>query len=238
MKEIVKKIDQNLLGGSLRKAYIKFFLNLLLLRTLNFKFRNKFLLNGKEVRFYLKGHNINYPIFRMTERCLELALADLFLKRYVDVIEIGAVTPYYWPNRISTIIDPYDKHMLVTDRVDWLNYERTAEAILSISTFEHIGLDDYGLHKDELKCEFALNKLLNSKADFLVTWPGGYNPTLDVLVLKLLRKESNVKLYCWQRGEKDNHFLQVEPNDLTPPLKYGPYWANTVFVLHKGSPLL
>lgn len=208
------------------------------LMTLNVFKKRVFLLNGKSVVFYTKGHNINNPRFRMTERCLELALADLFLKKHSDVTEVGAVTPYYWPNRVRAVVDPYDRHKLVTDRIDWLQYYGEAEAILSISTFEHIGSGDYGLDEDSEKCQKAFEKLVKSTSNFLVTWPGGYNHKLDKIALSAFRSGTNFRLYIWQRGLINNNFVQVEIDRINQPVKYGPYWANVVFAMHRGPPLI
>ena len=63
----------------------------------------KFTLNDKE--YFLFTHNINcgWPPFRMTERSVELHVADEWINNHNDIIEVGAVTPYYWPGRIKDI---------------------------------------------------------------------------------------------------------------------------------------
>ena len=111
----------------------------------------------------------------MTERSIELALADLFLKQYQRnlVIEIGAVLPYYWPHRIQTIIDPVDIHPLVTFRESFWNFDLDGRPVISISAFEHIGLADYGLVVDEVVPQKAIERLVNTAGDFLVTIPFG-----------------------------------------------------------------
>ena len=132
------------------------------------------------VPHFIAHHNVNYPPFRMTERSIELALADIFLDQYPrdKVLEIGATTPYYWPHRIKNIVDPTDKHRLVSIKKSFMDIEIGNYAILSISTFEHIGIADYGLAADKNIVSAALAKLLAECSDFLVTIPGGYNPAI------------------------------------------------------------
>lgn len=105
---------------------------------------------GKVFKLFVSNHNCGWPPARMTERAVELALADRWLET-VDatrVIEIGAVTPYYWPRRVPHVVDPYDPHPYVTTRASLFDVDLSAGPVLSISTFEHIGIGDYGLPVD------------------------------------------------------------------------------------------
>ena len=77
----------------------------------------------------------------MTERSVELALADRWLDAAdPDLVrEVGAVTPYYWPRSVRTVIDPYDPNPLVTVRKSLFDADLTGVPVLSILTLEHIG---------------------------------------------------------------------------------------------------
>ena len=72
-----------------------------------------FSIYGTQVPHFIHRYNAFCPPYRMTERTLELALADIFLRgmRGRRIVEIGAVTPYYWPDRVSEIVDPADDHI-------------------------------------------------------------------------------------------------------------------------------
>ena len=54
-----------------------------------------FQLNGRPVEHFIHRKNTGYPPYRMSERTIELALADTFLTKMRDtrIVEIGAVTP-------------------------------------------------------------------------------------------------------------------------------------------------
>jgi hypothetical protein len=118
---------------------------------------------------------------RRTERTVELALADDWLRRASEPIEIGAVTPYYWPNRISKVVDPTDKHPLVTHRASLFDVDITGRDVLSISTVEHVGLDDYNLNEDKSAID-AVHYIIDRANRFLITFPVGYNETLDQFI--------------------------------------------------------
>ena len=75
---------------------------------------------GRVYKLFCHTHNCGWPPFRMTERSVELALADEWLTTKDNVIEIGAVTPYYWPKRISNVVDPTDSHELVNIKASCL----------------------------------------------------------------------------------------------------------------------
>src|SRR5688572_23445430 len=83
---------------------------------------HSFLLDGKPVPYFYHRFNCGWPPGRVTERSVELAVADTWLSKLdtKDVWEVGAVTPYYWPGRIRQVLDPGDPHVLVTVRDSFL----------------------------------------------------------------------------------------------------------------------
>ena len=136
---------------------------------------------GKVFKLFVSNHNCGWPPARMTERAVELPLADRWLES-VDaarVIEIGAVTPYYWPRRVPQVVDPYDPHPLVTTRASLFDVDLSAGPVLSISTLEHVGIGDYGLPVDHSLAEKAFRKVFKESQSFLITVPVGYNETMD-----------------------------------------------------------
>lgn len=196
-----------------------------------------FQLNGLPVEHFIHRKNTGYPPYRMSERTIELALADIFLTKMRDtqIVEIGAVTPYYWPERVKTVVDPTDDHPAVTDHVGWEDWQPTDETILSISTFEHIGSGDYGLtpNRDELKA--AVDKLLDSECPFLVTYPPGYHAAFDQYIRSLDLSKQGVTIMVWIRPERGNDWQQIDYRELTPQREtYGPAWANVVAALYRG----
>jgi len=77
---------------------------------------------------------------------VELAVADRWLNQQhiANVVEVGAVTPYYWPGRVHHVVDPTDAHPGVTVRESIFDVSLVGKTVLSVSTIEHIGLGAYG----------------------------------------------------------------------------------------------
>ena len=137
----------------------------------------------RDYPYFSHHYNCGWPAAYATERTVELALADDWLTRTdaTKVVEVGAVTPYYWPGRVSRIIDPADNHTQVTDRVPMNQIDLTGLDVLCVSTLEHFGKADYGLASDDSLLHAALEQLSAQARTLLATVPYGYNPVADSL---------------------------------------------------------
>ena len=119
------------------------------------------------------GHTWN------TEREIEIAIALRWLERNrQDVVEIGAVMPYYQNNVKHEVIDPYDPRATIRDFME--NQDLMLMNVLSISTIEHIGTTDYATNErqnivDEDAAINALKQILDDGEECLVSFPVGYN---------------------------------------------------------------
>ena len=120
----------------------------------------------------------------LNEREIEIAIGLNWLnENRLDVIEVGAVMPYY-ADVSHEVIDPYDEKATIMDFME--NHDLTLMNVLSISTVEHIGMTDY-VEKEELTRQYtdeeaainALKQILNEAENCLVSIPIGYNPCLD-----------------------------------------------------------
>lgn len=136
------------------------------------------------------GHTWN------TEREIEIAIALRWLERNrQDVVEIGAVMPYYQNNVKHEVIDPYDPRATIRDFME--NQDLMLMNVLSISTIEHIGTTDYATNErqnivDEDAAINALKQILDDGEECLVSFPVGYNKYLDDWV-----EENLDKLNCF-----------------------------------------
>jgi hypothetical protein len=170
----------------------------------------------------------------MSERAVELALANIYLDTTPreSIVEIGAVTPYYWPYRVKDICDPTDEHRLVNIRAGYDQVRFPGKAILSMSTFEHIGQPEYGLAGDPQLNRKAFQKLFAESPNFLVTVPGGFNSIMDDYLLELDAKADGLAVYHLQRMQGN---LWGERADVAKPdLRYA-YGAYNLFVLSRNS---
>ena len=110
-------------------------------------------------------------------RAVELVLG----LRYIDfvageLVEVGAVTPYYVRSP-HDCVDPTDRKANIKGFAQ--DYDYKNKNVLSISTVEHIGTGDYRLPKQKELAFEVLRKIHGESKSCLITWPIGYNETLD-----------------------------------------------------------
>jgi hypothetical protein len=130
---------------------------------------------------YFGYHPYNNPTH--SERNVELPLAFWFLKKFKNdlenVIEVGEVTPFY--KKPEHIVYDAVPEKSATIKKSALDVEYCGKHLLSISTIEHIGTQDYGLMPDPALLPAILSKMLASK-NYLITFALGYNPQLENLI--------------------------------------------------------
>lgn len=138
--------------------------------------------SSRKFPYFFHAHNCGRPgERRRTERTVELSVANVWLYSALDAWEIGAVSPYYWPGRIRTIVDPIDPNPLVTTRKSLFDVDFTGQDVLSISTIEHIGEVRYVGLDEKANPLQALEKIAREAQRFLLTFPVGVNALLDNL---------------------------------------------------------
>jgi len=156
------------------------------------------------------------------------------------VIEIGAVTPYYWPRRVPQVIDPFDPHPLVTTRKSLFDIDLSGGSVLSISTLEHVGVNDYGLTVDHALVEKAFRKVFRESPSFLVTVPFGYNETMDRYLFENdLLQDGVVVRYLVRSAHGNDWREETDPARARLPYSRGAElrrtWANCVVVVSRGD---
>lgn len=173
-----------------------------------------------------------------SERRIEISLGLDFINRYPydTIVELGAVLPTHEKIRhdVVDMYDPYDKSI----RVDALEYDYTGKNVLSISTIEHIGRNDYAHLGDvqdtnpdnAFKC---MSKIINQSSRYLLTFPIGWNRHLEKQVL-----EANYTRIVMARDEGNNWFYRCSKDNFT--FDYGkPYdYANAICIITNVEPYL
>ena len=207
--------------------------------------RPSFKFNGADYLYFFHRHNTGWPPHRCTERVVELAIADHWLDCIGPdpVVEIGAVSPYYWPCRIDRIIDPADAHSKVSDRVSLFDTQLDKLNVLSISTIEHIGLDDYqwqSAHQPLAEnggrgnAIQAVQKFAAEADRFLITVPVGYNGHLDDWLFGTHSPATGINRYFFLRDGIWSWRQTQKVSEARKP--YGqPDWANAIVVLERGN---
>lgn len=187
----------------------------------------EFFMEGKRYSLFEHSYNCGYISARMTERSVELALAKKWVNDCCgNIIEIGAVTPYYfYDDKITEVIDPTDIHKRAISK-SLFDCDLNGKNVLSISTVEHIGTSDFGMHESYNVID-AVEKILKESVSCLITAPLGYNNMFDNWVEEN-QGGSMVKLL--ERG-LNNHWEEITGN--YRKIEYTPLWANGLAVIKK-----
>jgi hypothetical protein len=199
-----------------------------------------FTFRQRKYECFCHRYNCGFPPSRMTERALELAIADRWLEQVESerVIETGAVTPYYWPRRVSTVVDPYDPHPLVTDRLTLFDMDLSNRDVLAISTLEHIDVGDYGPVGTGETAVNAFQKICRESKRFLVTVPFGYNAAVDATLFAPFPFPPDVSATYMVRSEHGNDWHEAPVESAAIP--YGRcdpdvHSANSLLIVERGG---
>lgn len=170
----------------IEKLLIEFIPNEKMRNNLRKKYKNKylaktFLYNDKQFFLFQHHYNCGFYTRKMTERALEMALAEMWLNQTEgEILEIGAVSPYYFPRAVNHICDPFDSHAKVDLHCSMFALDLHGKNILSISTIEHIATGDYGIDIAENESSvLAFKKIVKEAKSCFITFPVGYNKELD-----------------------------------------------------------
>jgi hypothetical protein len=186
--------------------------------------------------FYSLWNKMGYNNPWQNERNVELPILFKAINKFnslnYSILEVGAVSPYY-DFVMHDICDPGDDKANIKIDVALLTEEY--DAVVSISTIEHIGEDEYGVKGAKFNSIGALkhlNKL--AKKELLITFPIGYNKQLDYYVFS---GQTNLNVNYIQRGDRDNiYWAEVDQSvamycSYNEPFLYG----NCVCILSRGS---
>jgi hypothetical protein len=165
---------------------------------------------------------------RTTERAVEIPISLDFIKKFSNnLIEVGCVTPHY-ADLNHPVIDLSENHPKST-KEDATTFNYTNKNVLSISTVEHVGLNDYSIEEKEKDASIKLcKKIFSESLNYFITWPLGYNLHLDSWAFEntngffISRKEEDK--YSWQQKQ----FSQLSAEDK----RYGTFFcANSIIIL-------
>lgn len=170
------------------------------------------------------------------ERSIEIPITKLLLRYWEGrkIIEVGAVTPHWLPGQYShPVYDLYDDTGLAIQK-DAEELDFTGLSVLSISTVEHLGLQDYSQPPhpplDTLKAQRTLNKIIQQAADFFISIPTGYNPPLDAFIMSI---SPMLHVTSFSQSSPENTWVESSfPDSVARYNSPFPY-ANTVWFLQK-----
>ena len=181
-----------------------------------------------------------YNTTALNERAVELAMAQQFLimrhnweGRLGEVLEVGNVLSHYedsiaLPSR--RIVDRFEVAPGV-ENIDVFDIEGTYDTIISISTIEHVGVDD-GTNgaSDAWFAIDHLRSLLAPGGRFFCTFPTGWNERLDIALRTGSVSRTSVSETFFVRD--GTNWVEVPPGHRTAPRPYGQTqpWAEAVWI--------
>jgi len=139
-------------------------------------------------------NNIKYEYFYhkynhtwSNERSIEIPIImrEINSNPSKEILEIGNVLSHYFSFK-HDIIDKYEKsENVINEDASIFKFKKKYDLIISISTLEHVGWDEYPKEKDKiLKTISNLKKHLNKNGEILITVPINYNRWLDEIIKK------------------------------------------------------
>jgi SAM-dependent methyltransferase len=141
--------------------------------------RETFEFDGERLAYMRHRYNWTW----LNERAVEvpLALREIERRRGGEVLEIGNVLGHYG-ERGHTVVDRYEHApgVVNADVVDYDPGDRRFDLVVSVSTLEHVGLDEQP--RDPGKPARAIARLVELLAPGGLLWitvPVGYNPALE-----------------------------------------------------------
>lgn len=181
-----------------------------------------------------------HPQLAANERGIELAFAQEYITHFNgNVVEVGAVTPYYLNDILHPVVDPFDAWPRCI-KEDAEKYDFSGQNVLCISTVEHFGRGDYGnTDIDPQKAERFLQKLIKETNSFLITWPVASNKELDQYTNSNLKEFASIYHRIWYNppiweyiGDwLESDFNSIRYNDPFPN-------GNAIYLLQKEFSVL
>lgn len=169
------------------------------------------------------------------ERTIEVPLGQAFVRLHKNVVEVGAVLPYYQTCKHEIVDETDNKATVFADAVEYGGLK--GKSVLSISTVEHMGTGKYGGKVDQYMPKYFLQKLIDEAKDYLVTAPIGYTAYADNLI-KVWDDLGKITVIYLVR-DKNNQW-SVTDQATAMACKYDkPYkWANAIAVITNWTKLL
>ena len=185
-----------------------------------------FKFNKQNLRYYRHNYNLAYQ----NERTVEVSIISEFLNsldKTAKILEVGNVLSNYgFKKTARDVLDKYDlAPQVINEDVISFNPSQKYDAIISISTLEHVGWDEEV--KDPDKITAAIKNLkencLSPGGCILVTIPLGYNAYFDEQLEN--GAEYLSEKYFLKRISAKNKWMQVDYDDVVGT-KFGQPYVN------------
>jgi hypothetical protein len=146
-----------------------------------FKSKQTFRFDGRSYDYFYHRKNRTW----MNERAVEIPIAWHFLQGFGPgrCLEVGNVLSHYYPIK-HDVLDKYERAAgVINDDVVDYRPDQPYDAIVSVSTLEHVGWDESPCEpRKTLLALDNMQAMLVPGGRLLVTIPLGYNPDIDMLL--------------------------------------------------------
>lgn len=192
-----------------------YFLSPLIIRLRKRFSENYFTFNKTDLPYFYHKHNLTFT----NERAIELSIISSYLSNYHhdDILEIGAVTNHYLESNWK-IIDKFEVGQSIhNEDIEFFRTNKKYKFIFSISTLEHVGVDDDIENIDSNKIDRVFNNIIDNLLDdngvFIFTIPLGYNHDLDN---KIINKHINLThTNFYKKINKKNNWKEVSISEVS-----------------------
>jgi hypothetical protein len=183
-----------------------------------FKSRLHFNFNGKRYNYFYHLYNTTWK----NERTVEIPIIMEIIGKTDSntILEVGNVLSHYFSVN-HDIVDKYEiAEGVINCDISEIPNSKKYDIIITISTLEHVGWDEYVFSDDvewdinsldKTKIPNAIKKLqtlLKTDGKIVVTLPIGYNKILDLLLKE--NKLPFTEVYYLKRISNDNQWIQVD----------------------------
>lgn len=191
--------------------------------------------------FELAGRTHRYlihPFILDNERAVEVPVVRDFLQgRSGQILELGNVLSNYiaFPHEV---VDKYERAPGVINE-DIVSFApgKTYDAIVTISTLEHVGWDEQPRDPEKLpRAIERLKSLLKPTGELIATMPLGYNPNLDRLIRE--GRTGFPEVQYLKRISANNKWRQASLEEVAQTQFGTPYGcANAIMIgIARGTP--
>lgn len=186
-----------------------------------------FLFRGREYEYFYHHYNLAWR----NERTVEIPIAMGMLENCPgETLEVGNVLSHYVDIQ-HDVLDKYEvTGEVINEDVASYRPDKHYALILSISTLEHVGWDEYPRDVNKPALAIAnLESLLAPGGKLVVTMPVGQNPELDRLIRQ--GEIGFTELYALKRVSRNNDWQEFDYESVCN-LSYSnrSYRANAVIV--------
>lgn len=194
-----------------KKLLLKIKINLLFLKKNIFGFNKTFVFQDKRYKYFYHLYNNTWDNERAIEIPIIMSEIDYFKNK--RILEVGNVLSHYFYIN-HEVIDKYESYKgVINEDVSFFKPKYKYDLIVSISTLEHVGLDD-NIKKPErfIKAIQNLKKIINDSGKILITIPLGFNHYVDNLIINNEIKFNQKNFF--KKTSKKNDWEEISLNNI------------------------